>query len=270
MRTDPRPTLKTIEYYYPPDYSPHLRPVTNEPQLRDHIAALAHRLLNAWRIPDLPPGRLLEFGCGPGGYMVWMKHKGWNVAGIESSTAAANIARAHGMVVHLGPLETAPNPEKPFDLCAGWMTIEHLHDPVTALRKLASWTCSKGWLAISLPNAASQEFKLFGSSWYPLQLPIHLYHFTPKTIEMVLTRTGWNLRHLYHQRNVDNLIASCGYILENAGSSRVLQNIGRQLVGFPTNVLLHFLMYPLLFPIACVLAAFGQTGSMTVLAQKAD
>jgi hypothetical protein len=42
------------------------------------------------------------------------------------------------------------------------------------------------------------------------------------------------------------------------------------LIQYPTNVPLHFLTYPFLFPAAAVLAMFGQTGRMTVLAQKID
>jgi DNA modification methylase len=170
----------------------------------------------------------------------------------------------------VGPVETAPAPEAPYDLCVGWMTVEHLHDPIKALRNLASWTRNGGWLAISLPNAASKEFTLFGDSWFALELPRHLYHFTPKTIHSALAGAGWEVQHIYHQRNVDNLIASCGYYLENISSSRFFQKLSRQFVRFPTNVPLHFLIYPLLFPIACVLATFGQTGRMTVLAKKAD
>jgi SAM-dependent methyltransferase len=269
MRTNPRPTPETMGYYYPHDYSPHHRPPAQRVTLRDHIAARAHRLLNAWRIPDLPPGRLLEFGCGPGGYLLWMAHQGWRPTGLETSPAAAEMAQSLGYPVHIGPLEDAPRPEIPYDLSVGWMVVEHLHDPIKALRNLNAWTRDNGWLALSVPNAASKESSYFGDSWFALDLPRHLYHFTPITITSVLKRAGWGVRKIYHQRNVDNLFASCGYLLENASDSRISRWLARELVRFPTNVPLHFLTYPFLFPIACVLAAFGQTGRMTVLAQKA-
>lgn len=270
MRTNPRPTLDTIGYFYPRDYAPYHKPAGKKLTVRDHIAARAHRLLNAWRIPKLPPGRLLEFGCGPGGYLVWVAHQGWTGAGIETSEEAAQTARSLGFPVHVGPLETAPDPAAPYDLSVGWMVVEHLHDPVKALRNLAKWTRDRGWLAISLPNAASKESSLFGDSWFALELPRHLYHFTPATVTLVLQKAGWEVRRIYQQRNVDNIIASCGYLLENVSKSETFCNLSRQLVNFPTNVPLHFLTYPVLFPIACVLAMLGQTGRMTVLAQKTE
>jgi SAM-dependent methyltransferase len=270
LRTNPRPNLGTIGYFYPRDYAPYHKPAGEKLTLRDHIAARAHRLLNAWRIPNLPPGRLLEFGCGPGGYLLWMAHQGWSVVGIETSEEAAQTARSLGLLVHVGPLETAPDPEAPYDLSVGWMVVEHLHDPVKALRNVAAWTRDAGWLAISVPNADSREFSFFGDSWFALELPRHLYHFTPQTITLLLEKAGWQVRRIYQQRSIDNIIASCGYLLENISKSRVARSLSRQLVRFPTNVPLHFLTYPLLFPVACILAMFGQTGRMTVLAQKSE
>src|SRR5436309_1597849 len=72
MRTDPRPTPQTIGYYYPEDYSPYQVRAHRRLTIRDRFAARVHRLVNAWRIPALRPGRLFEFGCGPGGYLRWM------------------------------------------------------------------------------------------------------------------------------------------------------------------------------------------------------
>jgi hypothetical protein len=119
-----------------------------------------------------------------------------------------------------------------------------------------------------VPNAESKERKMFGDSWLALEIPRHLYHFTPTTLTSLLKRGGWEVRRILHQRNVDNFIASCGLLLETRSEARVAQWVSRQLMQFPTNVPLHFLTYPGLFPIACVLAAFGETGRMTVFAQR--
>ena len=73
--------------------------------------------------------------------------------GIEFSPKAAAVARALGYPVHAGSLETAPAPVEPFDLIVGWMVLEHLHDPVLALKKLNAWMKPGGWLVLSIPNA---------------------------------------------------------------------------------------------------------------------
>jgi 2-polyprenyl-3-methyl-5-hydroxy-6-metoxy-1,4-benzoquinol methylase len=225
-------------------------------------------MLDAWRIPKMPPGRLFEFGCGPGRYLQWMAHQGWKVEGLEMSPAAAATARSLGFSVHTGTLETALAPAEPYDLNVGWMVVEHLHHPVQSLRQLAERTRLGGWLAISVPNMASREASFFRESWYALEVPRHLYHFTPRTIRLLLEKAGWNVQRILHQRSLDNAIASCGFLLEDRAASSSARWVARQLIDFPSNVPLHFAAYPILFPVTCVLAAFGQTGRMTILARK--
>ncbi|MGE5139780.1 MAG: class I SAM-dependent methyltransferase, partial [Rudaea sp.] len=170
-------------------------------------------------------------------------------------------ARALGFHVHTGSLETAPAPAQPYDLVVGWMVLEHLHDPVACLRKLHEWVRPGGWLAISVPNAGSLEFRLFGRRWYALQVPTHLYHFSPQTLSALLAKGGWRVERVFHQRVLSNLVASVGYCLVDAGFAR----LGSWLVSFPDRA--GRLQY-LLFPLASVMAALGQTGRMTVWARR--
>lgn len=268
MRTDPRPNAKAIERYYPADYSPHKATRRDDVTLLDYVAACAHVLLDAWRVPALPPGRLLEFGCGPGNYLKWMGSRGWNVRGIEPSPIAAEHARNLGLNVHTGSIETAPEPDAPYDLSVGWMVVEHLHDPVASLRKVGSWTRPGGWIAVSVPNAQSWEFTRFGTYWYALDLPRHLYHFTPTTITMLLAEAGWHVRKILYQRSFDNVVASFGYRLASSARSGIRSGLARAFINFPTNVPLHFLTFPFLFPLAAAVAAVRQTGRMTIWAQR--
>src|SRR3546814_19345766 len=61
----------------------------------------------------------------------------------------------------------------PVDLIVGWMVLEHLHQPLAVLRKLRRWIQPDGWLVLSVPDAGSLEFRVFGDRWYALQLPTH-------------------------------------------------------------------------------------------------
>jgi SAM-dependent methyltransferase len=191
-----------------------------------------------------------------------MALEGWDVAGIELSAHAGANASARGYSIHIGPLEEAPDLQEELDLVVGWMVLEHLHDPVYALKRLYKWTRPGGWLILSLPNAASYEFRLFRDCWFALQLPNHLFHFTPKTIRKVLNSGGWRLIKIHHQRVLYNLFPSLGYLLSDFGfKSRLIES----LIEFPNNAgrIIYFL-----YPIAYILASFGQTGRMTVWARK--
>jgi len=188
MRTNPRPTLETIGFYYPEDYGPFRGTRVNLstsdktlPRWKQIVRKLFR--FNTRLLPNMKFGRLLEIGCASGAFIYKMASLGWDVEGIELSAGAANAARALGLNVHISSVETFSRPARNYDLIVGWMVLEHLHDPVSVLKKLASWTDAGGWLVLSVPNANSFEFRLFKDKWYALQLPNHLYHFTPQTIE---------------------------------------------------------------------------------------
>jgi SAM-dependent methyltransferase len=148
-RTDPRPTQETIGFYYPEDYGPYQGTRVDpgegtkvrRPLWRRFVARLIERTVefNYDHLPPLRPGRMLEIGCASGAFLHRMAEK----VGRSRDRAlrkAANAARSLGYRVYTGALETAPDPEEPYDLVVGWMVLEHLHDPVLALQKLRSWT----------------------------------------------------------------------------------------------------------------------------------
>ena len=210
----------------------------------------------------MEPGRALEAGCASGAFMTRLRDSGWDVDGLEFSAVAAQRAMESGFRVHVGTLESAPDRPEAYDLIVAWMVVEHLHDPVSGLTKLARWTRPRGILALSVPNAGSLEFAVFRDAWYALQLPTHLYHFTPRTLRRLLSSTGWHVDRVLHQRNLGNLIASVGYKLEDWG---LRGGLARRLVGFPDHAKAG--QYAL-YPAAAIAAAFGQTGRMTVWAHK--
>ncbi len=219
---------------------------------------------NTDRLPPLRPGRMLEVGCASGSYLHRMASRGWDVAGIELSPGPAAAARGFGYPVHAGPLETSPDPEQPYDLIVAWMAIEHLHEPLLGLRKLRRWTKPGAWLVLSVPNAGAAEFRLFREAWLALHLPNHLFHFTPRTLSLVLSRGGWRTERVFHHRMLSNLVASLGYRMQD---HELFPRVSAALVDFPvTGGWPHTLLYPLAFALSLV----GQTGRMTVWARRDD
>lgn len=272
MRTNPRPTRDSMGFYYPDNYRPYLgtRVDGATPVKASSLSRRLRPLLrwvfdtNTVPLPPLPPGHLLEIGCASGVFLHSMAGKGWSVEGIEFSTSAANAAKALGYKVHAGSLEDAPAPDGKIDLVVGWMVLEHLHDPVECLIKLHQWVKPGGWLVLSVPNAASWDFALFKHAWYALQLPNHLYHFSPTTLRKVLKAAGWETQRIFHQRVLSNYFGSLGDVLTDKGYNNA---ISRWLSDYPREA--GRWHYGLL-PISAVLSALGQTGRMTVWARRKD
>ena len=268
MRTNPRPTPETIGFYYPEDYAPYVITTVSPEQASQFRALkeLAKKLLkpNVNALPSLPVGRMLEIGCASGAFLHAMAQKGWDVRGIEFSQSAADRSRKLGYPVYEGQIESAPTPSEPFDLVVGWMVLEHLHDPVAALRKVSKWTRPGGWLALSVPNIASYQFSLFGNAWFPLQLPNHLFHFTPNSLARVLKAAGWKVEKILYHRDLSHFIASIGHKLQDRERP---PRYADYLASFPNW---QGKLWLPLYPLASLSALFGQSSAMTVWARCED
>lgn len=267
MRTNPRPTSKTIGFYYPDNYGPYLGT-----RLRKRGDSLVYRVLkvvknkifefNSNVLPPMKVGRMLEVGCASGNFMHEMHKQGWDVEGIEFSAVAASHAIQHGYKVHVGSVESAPDPSQKYDLIVMWMVLEHLHDPVGALRKLKSWSVNGALLAISVPDAGSYDFSIFQNKWYALQLPTHLFHFTPKTLEGVLLAGGWKIVEIRYHRVLGNFFGSLSNLLREKGWVRSSRLCEKVVVGGVSSYMLY--------PLSWLVAALGQTGRITVWAVPVD
>lgn len=266
MRTNPRPAPESMGFYYPDDYGPYLGTQIRHGQAgtgtKELIKSLLNRIFksNSQKLPQLPPGRMLEIGCASGAFLYQMAQQGWQVQGIEFSEKAAQAAAKLGYGVYAGPLETAPSPDESFDLIVGWMVLEHLYDPIGGLQKLRGWAKPGAWLVLSVPNSGAIEFSIFKDKLYALHLPNHLYHLTPKTIKKVLEAGGWTLEKVYHQRTLSNLIGSIGYLLRDKGYMK----LGKRFIEFPER---GGKWVYVLYPLAWLLSLFGQTGRMTIWAR---
>jgi SAM-dependent methyltransferase len=262
LRTNPRPAPESIGFYYPGTYAPYApKPVSTG--LRKTIDALLRRLrLDGTRtlVPPIAPGRALEIGCASGGFLKKLQARGWDVAGVEPSTAAAETARGLGLRVHVGPLETAPAPEAPVNLVTASHAFEHLHQPVAAFEKLRGWSTSDGWLTCAVPDASAALFSRFQTNWYDLDLPRHLFHFTPDTLTAALEKSGWRVVRVTRQATLNGVMGTLG----NALTGRGWKRLGRALSAFPDA---SALVRESAFPLAVLAGVLGQSGRMVVWAR---
>ena len=146
------------------------------------------RLIEEWH----GPGRLLDVGCGDGAFLARAEHRGWAVVGLETSPEAAARARASTRGTIIGaPLEQATLPDS-LDVVTFWDCLEHLADPFGALQRVAARLRPGGLVAITMPNAAGAEARLWGERWRYLDLARygHLHHFTPRSLRRLLERAA--------------------------------------------------------------------------------
>ena len=161
-------------------------------RLLSHISPLRHLagaqvawLRCAWR------GRLLDVGCGSGEFAAMMAALGWDVVGLEPDVRAARIARREaGIAVVCSRLEEAPFAEASFDVVTLSHVIEHLANPVDALRTLRRLVRAGGKVVVITPNAKSLGHRVFRAHWRDLDPPRHLHLLSPQALAKCAARAG--------------------------------------------------------------------------------
>ena len=136
-------------------------------------------------------GSLLDLGCSSGGFLQAIASPAWNLYGIEMSQGVANRAKsASGAQVFVGDILHAPYAPASFDVVTCFHVFEHLYKPHAVLKKAAEWLKPGGIFYVMVPNIDSAGARIFKSYWYALELPRHLYHFSPKSLNHVARLAG--------------------------------------------------------------------------------
>lgn len=149
-------------------------------------------------------GKVLEIGCSTGLLLSLFKKNGWEVKGVEISKKSAEKAREKGIEVISTPFEQAQFSEK-FDLVILNHTLEHLERPMEVLKKVNIMLNEKGILFVDVPNFGGLSARLQGKNW-PLLLPEeHLWHFTKKSLDILLQSLGFKIVYCERSSGIWNV-----------------------------------------------------------------
>ena len=227
--TNPRPNERGIARFYPAEYHPHRRPnkLRQARPARPFWSRVFGRPCSERRgaLPWIGPGRLLDFGCGAGSFLKTMADQQWQVTGLDAMVGAVQQVRdTHGLPALVG---TLPHPDlQPgsFDVVTMWHSLEHVHRPLTVLREAYRLLVPGGKLIVATPNIDSLPFRLFGGSWFGLDLPRHLTHFTAHTLTEMLHAAGFRANAVRQLRHSDWLRTSARLALRQ-GSGGILAKL---------------------------------------------
>lgn len=147
-------------------------------------------------------GSILDIGCGSGGFLRTFKNGNlWKLHGIELAPAMAERAIVNTAAeVFVGDALSAPFAAGSFDLVTCFDVLEHVYDPQPLLRKVLGWLKPGGMFYAMVPNIDSWEARMFGSYWYGLELPRHLFHFSPQSLRRAMESAGFQEGSVETQR----------------------------------------------------------------------
>lgn len=142
-------------------------------------------------ITGLKQGVLLDIGAGTGAFASAMQRAGWNVTGLEpDETARVNALKNYKLQLEeLHNLDNLHN--ETFDAITLWHVLEHVHDLHRYLEKFFQILKPAGRLVIAVPNYTSYDSNVYKQYWAAYDVPRHLYHFSPKSMQVLLEQKGF-------------------------------------------------------------------------------
>lgn len=136
-------------------------------------------------------GVLLDLGCSSGSFLEFMHSESWKLYGIEMSAECAKKAEKRcGAQVFVGNILEAPFDKATFDAITCFDVLEHLYEPRRVIKKVAEWLKPGGIFYVQVPNIDSAEARVFGTYWHGLELPRHLFHYSPASLRRLAESAG--------------------------------------------------------------------------------
>lgn len=149
----------------------------------------------------IPPDRrtLLDLGAHVGRLLFLAARDGWDAEGVElNPRTSAYAARATGLPVHRADLRDLQAEGRRYRAVTLVDVLEHIPEPIGALRAVAGVLEPGGWVAVKVPHGPNQLRKetirgrLF-RGYRPTVADnlVHVSHFTPRSLRMALESAGF-------------------------------------------------------------------------------
>ena len=167
--------------------------------IKGKLYILAQNLMLAFKLNILKRNQsglnLLDIGGGIGVFAEYVNKKGYYSTLIEPSPLARMIAEEKHIKSH-ELLDQIPT-DIEFDTLTLWHVLEHINDLNNTLEKCFKLLKNKGLIIIAVPNLNSFDARYYGPYWAALDVPRHLWHFTPRSINQLLEKHGFDLVKTY-------------------------------------------------------------------------
>jgi ubiquinone/menaquinone biosynthesis C-methylase UbiE len=115
-------------------------------------------------LPELKPEHeLLDVGCGPGTITAGLAERVGRVVGVDSADEVLEQARAAapGVAFQVADVHELPFPDDSFDVVHAHQVLQHVADPVRALREMRR-VCRPGGIV------AARDSDYAGFTWFPV------------------------------------------------------------------------------------------------------
>ncbi|HEX8037772.1 MAG TPA: class I SAM-dependent methyltransferase [Chryseosolibacter sp.] len=187
--TNPRPEDDQLGRYYQSDaYISHSNKTLT---ITDRVYKIARAFTLNWKYKLIhrhaatPPRSVLDFGCGTGSFLRTCKDHGMHIGGVEPSDSARQLA-AKTTGAHIAA--DLDNISDQYDVITLWHVLEHVSNFNDTIQQLRNKLAENGTIFIAVPNLNSLDAKTYKQHWAGYDVPRHLWHFSIKTMERILSQ----------------------------------------------------------------------------------
>ena len=136
---------------------------------------------------------LLDIGSGTGYFLNAAKEKGYTVTGIEKDNNAREYAVSNFELDIKDEQSLWSIENESFEVITLWHVLEHMENLNEVVAKIKSILKPDGVVILALPNHNSYDAKKYKGYWAAYDIPRHLWHFTPDTVEKLLGKHQFNI-----------------------------------------------------------------------------
>ena len=141
------------------------------------------------------PCKLLDVGCGDGGFLKHLDKNMFDAYGLEPVKEAVERAKHAGLNVFKGNILQDRLAPESYDVVTLWHVFEHIKEPREALNRINAMLKPGGVLAMSMPNVNSLAFRKGGKYWFHLDSPRHLWLYNETNINKLLLAENFQVEY---------------------------------------------------------------------------
>lgn len=177
------------------------------------------------------PGRMLDLGCGDGTVLWLAREAGWEVKGVELFPEHTKIVRdTLGLDVVTSDLASYNGAEASWDCVVLTHVLEHLPDPVGALRKIHKLLKPGGAGVLEFPNIDAfdarlrrllERLRIHRRAYSPAYVPGHVQEFCRASFAYAAQQAGLRLE-VWETYSVDPLQYALFRTIPIGNKARVL------------------------------------------------
>lgn len=150
-----------------------------------------------------PSTKLLDFGCGNGGFLLRSQEMGITSQGCDPDPKSSEVGQSLGLNIQKGSDIENLFPSAHFDVITLNHVIEHSTDIPATLNQLHSAMKEGGMLWLALPNPQALNRSALGTAWSGFHPPYHLTLPSQKELRRLLMDSGFS-EITFHKRGKES------------------------------------------------------------------